>query len=277
MGQARTRSDPEISLFPFLSILVCIIGALLLLILVLAIAQGMLGDRRDVEEVARATEADKLQREFNGREREMQRWQGEKEKGDAVKLELGTKREQFVVLTKKIEGTAEEKRRVEFEQARMQKELENMLSQIDLLKSEQPALRADNEKLQAQLAARNANLNAKPKVVVRGSGSGAMAANTPLFFVECNASGLVIYNAQSGLVRVSTSSIGLDPGYDDFLHHVASTPKATVIFLLRDDGLAAYNRAAGWAESRFNVRQGKLPLPGQGEVDLSLFQNPKSP
>jgi hypothetical protein len=53
-----------------------------------------------------------------------------------------------------------------------------------------------------------------------------------------------------------------------------------IIFLLREDGLNSYNRAAGWAENRFAVRHGKLPLPGQGAVDLSLFQPPapkKSP
>jgi outer membrane protein assembly factor BamB len=59
MGQARTRSDPEISLFPFLSILVCIIGSLMFLILVLTLVQGMLGDRRlwtvDNNGVLRAT------------------------------------------------------------------------------------------------------------------------------------------------------------------------------------------------------------------------------
>jgi len=47
-----------------------------------------------------------------------------------------------------------------------------------------------------------------------------------------------------------------------------------VIFLLREDGLNSYNRAAGWAENRYAVRHGKLPLPGQGAVDLSLFQSP---
>src|SRR4051794_29062422 len=109
MGQARTRSDPEVSLFPFLSILVCVIGGLMVLILVLTIAQGVLGDRRDVDEVARATEADGLRREIADRQKEVQQWQAEQEKGDAVKLELGTNREQFVVLTKKIEGTVEEK------------------------------------------------------------------------------------------------------------------------------------------------------------------------
>jgi seryl-tRNA synthetase len=274
MGQARTRSDPEISLFPFLSILVCVIGALMLLIIVMSIVQGVLGDRRDVDEVARAREADQLRREAAERAAAMQQWDTEKEKGDALRLELGTKRERFVVLTQKIEGTEEEKRKVEFEQLAQQKELENMLLQIEMLKSEQLPLRAEVEKLQAQLAARKATLAAKPRLVVRGSGSGAVAANTPLFFVECNAAGIVIHNPTLQQ-RLSTGSIGLDPIYDDFLRHVASTPKAMVVFLLREDGLVSYNRAAGWAESRFNVRHGKLPLPGQGEVDLSLFQNKK--
>ena len=252
----------------------CIIGALLLLILVLALAQGMLGDRRDIAEVARASEADKLLRAAAQKAREIQQWEGEKEKGDALHAELGTKRERFVVLTQKIEGTEEEKRRIDFAQAAQQKELENMLQEIAMLKSEQAPLLTEVEKLRAQLASRKATLDAKPRLVVRGSGSGAVAANTPLFFVECNGSGIIVHNPAAPL-HLSTGSIGLDPGYDDFLRHVASTPKAVVIFLLREDGLASYNRAAGWAESRFNVRHGKLPLPGQGAVDLSLFQPPK--
>jgi len=274
MGQARTRSDPEITLFPFLSILVCIIGALMFLILVLTLAQGMLGDRRDVTEVARAREADQLLREAAERDRELKKWQAEKEKGDAVHAEIGTKRERFVVLTKKIEGTEDEKRKIDFAQAAQQKELENMLLQIEMLKSEQAPLLTEVEKLKAQLASRKATLDAKPRLVVRGSGSGAIAAKTPLFFVECNGSGIVIHNPTLRQ-RLSTGSIGLDPTYDDFLRHVAATPKAMIVFLLREDGLASYNRAAGWAESRFAVRHGKLPLPGQGEVDLSLFQAPQ--
>lgn len=275
MGQARSRSDPEITLFPFLSILVCVIGALMLLILVLTIVQGVLGDRRDVEEVARAREADALLKEAALRAQEMRHWEGEKERGDALRAEIGTKRERFVVLTKKIESDKEEARKVTFAQAAQQKELENMLLQIELLKAEKEPLQAQIEKLRAQLATRKVNLEAKPKLVVRGSGSGAVAANTPLFFVECNDSGILIHRTAKP-IHLSTGSIGLDPLYDDFLRHVASTPKAVVIFLLREDGLNSYNRAAGWAESRYSLRHGKLPLPGQGAVDLSLFQNPKT-
>jgi len=273
MGQARSRSDPEISLFPFLSILVCIIGALMILILALTLAQGMLGDRRDPTEVARATEADKLLKDAAARENEIHKWEGEKEKGDALHAELGTKKERFVVLTKKIEGVEDEKRKIDFEQAAQQKQLENMLLQIDMLKSEEAPIRAEVEKLRAQLDARKSTLEAKAKLVVRGSGSGVIAGSNPIFFVECNGSGIIIHNPQAPL-HVSTGSIGLDPTYDDFLRHVASTPKSMVIFLLREDGLNSYNRAAGWAENRYAVRHGKLPLPGQGAVDLSLFQSP---
>ena len=276
MGQARTRSDPEISLFPFLSILVCIIGALMFIILVLTLVQGMLGDRREIAEVVRAQEAEKLLKEAAERARKLAEWSVEKERGDALHAEIGTKKERWVLLTEEIKGAEEEKKKVEFAQAAQQKELENMLKQIEMIKSEEAPIKAEVERLRAQLADRKSTADAKPKLIVRGSGSGAIAGNNTLFFVECNGSGIIVHN-QAAPLHYSTGSIGLDPGYDDFLRHVTQTPRAMVIFLLREDGLNSYNRAAGWAESRFNVRHGKLPLPGQGAVDLSLFQTPAPP
>ena len=47
-----------------------------------------------------------------------------------------------------------------------------------------------------------------------------------------------------------------------------------ILFLLRDTGNTAYLRAAGWAENQYKLRTGKLPLPGKGELDLSLFSKP---
>ena len=271
MGQARTRSDPEITLFPFLSILLCIIGALVLIIVILTLVQTVLGDGRGIEEVARAREAERLRREMAARSEELKAWEAETEKGESLRRELGTKKERFVVLHKKIEGAAEEGRRVAFEHAAQQKELENLLLQIEQMQAEAPALRAEIEKLKAEVAARKLSLEAKPKIVVQGSGSGIAAGEMRIFFVECNSAGIAMHTP-AGPQRISSGSIGTDAGYDDFLRHVALTPKSQVVFLLRNDGLTSYNRAAGWAESRFNVRHGKLPVPGQGEVDLSLFQ-----
>lgn len=46
-----------------------------------------------------------------------------------------------------------------------------------------------------------------------------------------------------------------------------------VLFLVRKSGNDAYLWAAGHAESKFEVLTGKLPVPKDGEIDLSLFKN----
>ena len=45
-----------------------------------------------------------------------------------------------------------------------------------------------------------------------------------------------------------------------------------VLFLIRKSGNEAYLWAAGLAETKFKVTTGKLPIPNDGEIDLSLFK-----
>lgn len=272
MAQARTRSDPEVSLFPFLSILVCLIGALVLLIVILTAVQSALGDGRSMEEFSRAREADQLRREMAARQKEVQAWEADRAAADKLAKDLSQKQDRFVLLRKVLSTSAEDKAKMETEHAALQKELENMIIQIQEMQREEPAFKAAIEKLKAELAARKKNLDAKPKLVVQPTGSGAAGADTKLFFVECSAGGIVIHRSGVEPARITAGSIGTDAAYDEFLRQVAGTPKSMLLFLLREDGLGSYNRAAGWAESKFNVRTGKLPLPGQGEVDLSRFQ-----
>ena len=72
MAQARARSDAEISLFPFLSILVCLIGSLVLLIVILTIVQTRMGDGRTPQEIDRAAEALRLKKEITEREKQLE-------------------------------------------------------------------------------------------------------------------------------------------------------------------------------------------------------------
>lgn len=271
MAQARTRSDPEISLFPFLSILVCLIGALVLLIVIMTMVQSAMGDGRSIEEVARARDADKMRREMEQQTKEFAVWNKQKEEAKKVETKLKQVQERFVLLRKRANTSADEKEKIEAEHALLQKQLENFLIQLQEMQREKPSLQASIEKLKAELIARKKNLDAKPRLVVQPSGSGAAAEDTKLFFVECNAGGIAIHGQGPEIVRITSGSIGSDAGYDEFLKKVSATPKSLLLFLLRDDGLGSYNRAAGWAESQFKVRTGKLPLPGQGEVDLSRF------
>lgn len=272
---ARARSDPEVSLFPFLSILVCLIGALVLLIVILTIVQSATGGGRDPEEFQRAKEADRLRREVAALEKKVNTLFPDRATAEKLKQELTEKTERFVTLRKVLSASAEDRKRNEQTHAELQKELENIVLQLEQMKKEEPPIKAEIEKLKAEIASRKKNIDAKPKLVVQPTGSGVAGAGGDvgeLFFVECNAGGIVIHRKGEEPLRITSGSIGTDAGYDEFLKKVAATPKSQLLFLLRQDGLATYNRAAGWAEATFNVRTGKIPLPGQGEIDLSRFQ-----
>jgi hypothetical protein len=270
MAQARPRTDPEVSLFPFLSILVCLIGALVLLIVIMTIVQSSLGDGRNMEEVVRAREADKLRRELKELDKQMTAALGGREDPRKLEAQLKEKQERFVLLRKRLTASAEEQKRDEQTNAELQKELENLILQSDAMKKERPPLEKEIARLKAEIAARKKNLDAKPAVIVQPSGGGTVA-DAKLFFVEASGAGIVIHDGAEKQ-RVTTGSIGADEVYNAFLKKVAATPKSTLLFLLREDGAGTFNRAAGWAESQFNIRTGKLPLPGGGEPDLSRFQ-----
>lgn len=277
MAQARSRSDPEISLFPFLSILVCLIGALVLLIVILTMVQSMMGDGRNVEEFVRAREADQLRRQLVVQRQEVEEWKKEDEAAKKIAEDLTLKRERYVLLRRRLDVSADEKKKIEQTNAEMQKELENLITQVEVVKKEQPPIQSEIAKLKEEIAKRKVNIDAKPTVVVQPSGSGTAGADaSQLFFVECNSSGIVIHQDGAEPQRVTSGTIGVDANYDAFLKQVKATPNSMLLFLLRDDGLGTYNRAAGWAEGQFEVRTGKIPLPGQGAVDLSMFTKPKN-
>jgi hypothetical protein len=273
MAQARTRADPEISLFPFLSILVCLIGALVVLIVILTIVQSSMADGRNMDEVVRAREADKLRREIAAREKAHTDIKAVVDPAQKLAEELREKTERFVLLRKNLSTSAADKKKVEETNAELQKELENILLQIEAMAKEAPPIKAEIEKMKAEIVARKKNIDAKPKVVVQPTG-GAVAGDTQLHFVECTAAGIVLHQPGVPPQRLTSASIGVDAGYDEYLKKVAADPRSLILFLMREDGLGSYNRAAGWAESKFNVRTGKVPLVGQGEVDLSRFQQP---
>ena len=67
-----------------------------------------------------------------------------------------------------------------------------------------------------------------------------------------------------------------DTSYDLFLRKVKAVPNSKIIFLVRDDGNASYNNAAGWAQQTHGfapAQVAKLPIPGRGAVDLQMFKD----
>ena len=270
MAQARPRTDAEISLFPFLSILVCLIGSLVLLIVILTMVQSRMGDGRTPEEIQRAAEALELKKQLALVAQEIERLKASSPAA-ATKDALDDRLKAIVELRKELALGEDARKLNQRTSATLQKEVENLTTQLDAMKLEKPPLAAAIEKLKAELAARNKKPDdIPPALIVQPGGTGASAASK-LFFVECGAAGIVIHKSKTEQERISAASVGADAAYDAFLDGARKQPNAVVLFLLREDGYGSYIRAAGWAESRFSLRTGKLPLPGKGPVDLSAF------
>lgn len=270
---ARAHSELEISLFPFLSIVLCIIGALLLLIIILSVVLGIAGDGRTPEEFNRAKEAVELQKQMASQESEMPAVTADLQKAQTLSSAAASRLQNLETQKDAKSLSAEDRRKAEERAKALLKELEKADVQLSFIDRERPKIANEIETIKGTLTAKKKALDTKPRVIVQPSSSGIAISDTKLFFVECNASGIVIYLGKGEPIRLNLAAIGTDASYDEFLKTAASTPKSMVLFLLRDDGIEAYNRAAGWAEGKFNVRTGKLPLIGQGEIDLSLFRN----
>ena len=129
--------------------------------------------------------------------------------------------------------------------------------------------------LQAEIARRKPPAVKGPPVVVQPGGSG-LAKGTKVFFVDASGGKLTYYwNENTKYVVAATPDvIAVDVGFNAFLKEVLTVPNSKIIFLIRDDGMGAFNLGAGWAQATYGYKVeqiGKLPIPGRGEIDLKMF------
>lgn len=273
MAKRRASGEGEISLFPFLSILACLIGALILMIVVLVIAQMGKAEGRTAEEIQRAQEYIKLKKEIE--ERKVQDVILKEKLATLEKLEkaLEEKKQQFVKLRKLLDSSKDlQQENLKISQ-KMQKELDDLLLEIEGMKKQQAESKKEIAALMAEIKKRQVPEDKKiPPVVVQPSGSG-MADDTKLYFVEASGGGLKILGAWGEDYRLSASAsvVVADVAYNYFLAELAKNPKSLILFLIRDDGQGAFNNGAGRAENDYKVRVGKLPIPGKGVLDLAMF------
>lgn len=278
MAKRRSSSGDEISLFPFLSILACLIGALIMIIVVLAVAQSQQSDGRTPEELEMAKEYQRLLEE--------KKLQAEVNKDVTKKLEelkeleeeLIQKNERVARLRKLLSAGADIQKMNEEISQNLLKELDNLLVEIEGIKKQENEIKKEIAALEAELAKRQIPKDKEiPPVMVQPGGSG-LAAGDKVFFVELTAARITVYwDAQKKSVcGTSNEVVVADVGYNEFLKMVKAVPRSKIIFLLRDDGWGTYNKAAGWAMSTYEFRVdqiGRLPLPGRGEVDLRMFKD----
>lgn len=255
MARRRKRSELSVSLFPFLSVLSCVIGTLTLMIAASAIGRVAedLEDKPPTPAVSdeilfEAADLEALQARIEDAERLQAELEGVRSQLRALGFQVDEEADLLEDLRRRAELVRLRERAHELEAAKI--DLDEALKVVH----RQTSLRARR--------ARSAPITIQP----HGEGSGLVP-----FFVECDAEGIRIHRPgsdRSVLLRID--DLAEAARFQAALRRVRVTRGGTVIFLIRPDGIATYGRALHEVE-KLTIRHGKLPLPGDGELDFSLF------
>lgn len=273
MAKRRHAAKDEILLVPFLDILCSLIGVLILIIVVLCVSQTQQTEGRTPEDVQMAQDAKRLRQEIVERKAQDVILKEKLASLEALQKQIEEKEQRFIKLRKLINTSKDlQEENLKISQ-KMQKELDDLMLEIEGMKQQQAESKKEIATLMAELKKRDVPPDKKiPPVIVQPSGTG-MPADTKVYFVEAGGGALKILGAWGEDYRLSATAsvVVADAAYNHFLTELAKDPKSLILFLIRDDGQGAFNNGAGRAENDYKVRVGKLPIPGRGVLDLNLF------
>ncbi|MGY8652195.1 MAG: hypothetical protein ACKVJX_01095 [Verrucomicrobiia bacterium] len=260
----RNRGDEEtVSLFPFLSILTCVIGILTMMIAALVLAQ--VSNSVDPKDAEAVRQADDRQKRY-----------------EAARKEVAVKDKQLAVLRKQIaEAEALKKdpaRLAKLKQQRAASERDpadikaakEILAQVDNLEKKIPEIDADLKLQEQSVMDLTVEIQEKKdpkpvnKIISGGTGKDLIPA-----FIECETNHVILHTSNPP-VKIPRTELAKSDPFKQVVKRVAAQEKATIVFLVRNGGADAFNAARRLADDE-GARSGKLPLVGSGEVDLSFF------
>jgi biopolymer transport protein ExbD len=278
MMKRRHRASDEIMLIPFLDILCSLIGVLILIIVVLCVAQTQKINGRTPEEIVMSQDFLKL----------LKQQKKDEETSLAIKERLAAleklreeseEKQQKIARLRKLLDMSESVRANNKEMSQnLMKELDNLLLEVGGLTTHEEEVKKEIARLNDEIKKRQPPAQkVLPPVIVQPSGSG-LAKGAKVFFVEASSGKLTVYwdEEKKSVVSAVPDVIAADVAFNAFLKNVIAVPQSKIVFLLRDDGMGAYNNGAGWAQATYGYRVdqiGKLPLPGRGAVDLKMFKD----
>jgi len=277
MAKRRHGSTDEILLVPFLDILCSLIAVLTLIIVVLCVAASQQTNGRNPEEVQRAIEYKamlKTEKETAELEKVVKTKLATL---NEIKEDLEKKEQRLAKIRSLLSSSADIQKMNKNLSQDLTKELDNLLTEIGGYKDQQAELKKKIAALLEDLKKRQLPLEKLvPPVIVQPSGGG-LAKGSKLYFVEASGARIMIFWDAKQKTQVSSAPAVLvaDTAYEHFLKEVKKQPTAKIVFLIREDGQAAYNNAAGWAVSTYGFTPGqvaRLPIPGRGDVDLQMFK-----
>ena len=257
MARVKASSVPQVSLFPFLSILACLSGAVVVMICILSLVQTTESTTKAKERNPLAEEMMKVQKKLN---------------------ELKSAREHLSVLEEiekkliQLQESVAGKEQSDALKARLQRELENLEIVLGNIQKEQPTVQKEIEALKKELLARQKKPeDMVPMLKVQGGGSG-FGVGRRLFVVEATKDSLIVHKNKTEQFRFPTSTIGADKDLNTWLASIGLQKNHQILFLVRSNGWSTYERGAGWAENQYKLSTSKMPIPGAGLVDIAEFE-----
>lgn len=285
----REKKKQEVSLFPFLDILACVIGNLILIITAVVLEQV---DTKPIAEAA---------------EREAQKKQVEKDLQTVTQLQQQ--------LEKLQQENQSSDKRVQEAKARLEKaERDKLAAKKKLLEVPPPPPPPDKEDL-ASVKKRQLEIEELIKEIKEVEGKIAERKKEPeqsitimpanrgggqprqSIYVEVNSEGIVIQPDEKNFKKVfgddkprviAIDKVGGNPDFKKLLDHALADKQAIITFLLRPDAIDNYSKARGVVSAFEKANQdklvagilptgdkvlrslsGKVPLPGEGVLDFS--------
>lgn len=270
MAKRRGHGNDEILMIPFLDILCSLIGVLVLIIVFLTVSQTSQTEGRTQEEVDRAI----LYKSLN-QKKKMEDAAAEQAQPLLTKLAtLEKETEEKKATAARLRKLVSEADTSKLLSQNLLKELDNILLEITGFTQEAKTMKAQIAELAAEIKKRNLVANTPPPVIIQPAGAGT-PTGTKNFFVEASGGKIVMYWNKEQQTQISSAPevIIADTSYETFLKKVKELG-GKLVFLIRDDGLGSYNNAAGWAQQTSEFAPSdiaKLPAPGRGKIDLSMF------
>jgi hypothetical protein len=271
MAKRGQDSGGSVNLFPFLSILICIIGCLTLIIVVINLIAMSKGEGKTPEEVERAREYILVKKDKEDKQTDLDKLRIDIENLIQENKNIIQDRDKLVMLKDMLENQEE-----------IDKSREELIAKFNLLSSTNKQLVADETRLQEEIKKKEEEIEKRklppePAALrVRPSGS---SSSTKPFFAEVSDTSVYLHQSLTvDPVVIPVASLNQDEGFIKLLKEIASANNNRLIFLVRgtDGAVSTLNRARSVVRAfnqstGSNIIPGRLPLPGEGKVDLNMF------
>ena len=263
----RPRSDDDdISLFPFLSIIASVIGVLTMMIATLALAQT------DKPDVAQIEEYEQTKKEMLEAEDAIEALKRKISVSNSAALELQEDKKALQMTIEDLEAMLAELERIEKELAE-QKKVQIVIPKLNPkdretateMTAQLGSIREEIAQLEKDIQLRK-DVPTEGNVTVLPQGSGL---NFTPHFVECAKDSIVMHNLPEPK-RIRTGEVVADKDFIALMNLVANGKDDSIVFLVRSDAVKTYRSVRGIVSDR-ELRNGKIPVVGQGRIDLSAF------